>query len=72
MIVYYHEELYIIETKIWHGQKANEEAEEQLLSYMKSYRQDKGYLLTFNFNKTKTQGIREIAVGKKTLIEAVV
>ncbi|HIZ23410.1 MAG TPA: GxxExxY protein, partial [Candidatus Blautia faecigallinarum] len=54
------------------GQKANEEAEEQLLSYMKSYRQDKGYLLTFNFNKTKTQGIREIAVGKKTLIEAVV
>lgn len=72
VIVYYHEELYIIETKIWHGQKANEEAEEQLLSYMKSYRQDKGYLLTFNFNKTKTQGIREIAVGKKTLIEAVV
>jgi len=72
VIVYYHGELFIIETKIWHGSKANKEAENQLLGYMKSYHQDIGYLLTFNFNKTKQRGMKEVKVEGKTLIEVMV
>ena len=72
IIVYYHEELFIIETKIWRGSKANKEAKEQLLGYMNAYHQDRGYLLTFNFNKTKEQGVKEVKLGRKTLVEATV
>lgn len=72
VIVYYHGELFIIETKIWRGSKANKEAENQLLGYMKSYHQDMGYLLTFNFNKTKQRGMKEVKVEGKTLIEIMV
>lgn len=72
VIVYYNRDLFIIETKIWHGAKANKEAEEQLLGYMESYHQDTGYLLTFNFNKTKKQELREVKIEGKTLIEAIV
>lgn len=72
VIVYYHGELFIIETKIWYGAKANREAEEQLLGYMKSYHQDRGYLLIFNFNQSKKQGVREVKIEGKTLIEVTV
>ncbi|MGN0465346.1 MAG: AAA-like domain-containing protein [Lachnospiraceae bacterium] len=72
VIVYYNRDLFIIETKIWHGSKANKEAEKQLLGYMKSYHQDIGYLLTFNFNKNKKQESREVKIEGKTLIEVIV
>ncbi len=72
VIVYYHGELFIIETKIWRGSKAHKEAEEQLLGYMESYHQDTGYLLTFNFNKEKKPGIKVVTMTGKTLIEATV
>ena len=72
VIVYYHGELFIIETKIWRGSKAHKEAEEQLLGYMESYHQDTGYLLTFNFNKEKKPGIKVVTMTGKTLIEAAV
>ncbi len=72
VIVYYYEELFIIETKIWHGPKRNEDARNQLMGYMDSYCQKTGYLLTFSFNKTKMQGIKEVRIGDKLLIEAVV
>jgi hypothetical protein len=32
----------------------------------------KGYLLSFNFNKKKKTGIKKITIGDKLLIEAVV
>ena len=32
----------------------------------------KGYMVSFNFNKKKEIGVKEIIVGDKTLIEAVV
>lgn len=72
LIVYYHEEFFIIETKVWRGEKAHLKGEQQLLGYMENYKQDKGYLLTFNFNKIKQQGIREVEINGKVLIEAMV
>lgn len=72
VIVDYLGEQFIIELKIWHGGEFNERGEEQLIDYLNYYHQDKGYLLSFNFNKKKEQGIKELQIGSKTIIEAVV
>lgn len=32
----------------------------------------KGYMLSFNFNKNKKIGVKEVVLGEKLLIEAVV
>ena len=46
--------------------------EEQLVRYLDDYHINKGYMLSFNFNKKKQIGVREIAAGDKVLVEAVV
>lgn len=63
---------YIIELKIWHGQKYNEDGEKQLSDYLDSYGLKTGYLLTFSFNDNKKAGIKTIQYKDKTLIEAIV
>ncbi len=68
----YLSEQFIVELKIWHGEEYNERGEEQLADYLDYYRKDKGYLLSFNFNKNKTIGVKDIRIGNKTIVEAVV
>lgn len=63
---------YIIEMKVWRGNAYNERGEEQLLGYLDHYHLNKGYMLSFNFNRNKTPGVKEIRIGDKFLIEAVV
>ena len=63
---------YIVELKILHGQKYNEDGEKKLSDYLDSYRLKTGYLLTFSFNKNKQTGIKTVKYEDKTLIEAVV
>lgn len=53
VIVDYNSQQYIIEMKIWHGEEYNNRGEKQLISYLDSYHQDKGYMISFNFNKNK-------------------
>lgn len=72
IIVDYRGEQYIIETKIWRGNEYNLRGERQLVDYLKDYHKDKGYMVSFNFNKKKKTGVYEIVVGDKILIEAVV
>lgn len=72
IIVDYLGEQFIIELKIWHGNEYNERGEKQLTDYLDYYHQDKGYLLSFNFNKKKETGVKEITLGNKRIIEAVV
>ena len=72
VIVDYHGEQYIIEMKLWHGNEYNVRGEKQLVQYLDDYHKKKGYMLSFNFNKKKQPGVREIIIGDKTLIEAVV
>ena len=40
--------------------------------YLEDYHVDKGYMLSFNFNRKKQSGIRKIIVNEKTIVEAVV
>lgn len=63
---------FIIEMKIWHGDEYNKRGEKQLAEYLDSYKQDKGWLLSFNFNKNKKVGITTIECDGKTIVEAVV
>lgn len=72
VIVDYRGEQFIVELKIWHGNEYNERGEEQLMDYLDYYHKDRGYMLSFNFNKNKNVGVREIRLGNKTIVEAVV
>ena len=72
MIVDYLGEQFIIEMKIWHGPEYNERGKKQLVDYLDTYHVEKGYLLSFNFNKKKEIGVHEIEVDGKKIIEAVV
>ncbi len=72
IIVDYLGEQFIIELKIWHGNEYNERGEKQLAEYLDYYDKNKGYLLSFNFNKKKETGVKHIVLGDKTIVEAVV
>ena len=72
IIVDYRGEQYVIEMKVWRGEEYNRRGEEQLVDYLDAYHKDKGYMVSFNFNRKKQIGVREIAVGGKILIEAIV
>lgn len=62
----------IVEMKIWHGNEYNKRGEKQLLGYLEDYHLDKGYMLSFNFNEKKSVGVKEIQIGNKVIVEAVV
>ena len=72
VIVDYSGQQYIIELKIWRGEEYNTEGEQQLSEYLDYYRIDKGYLLSFNFNKKKQSGVHTIELNGRTIVEAVV
>lgn len=72
LVIDYRGEQYIIEMKVWHGKAYNERGEEQLSCYLDYFHLDKGYMLSFNFNKKKEIGVKDIVLGDKVLIEAVV
>ena len=44
----------------------------ELAEYLNYFHQEKGYMISFNFNKKKEIGVRELRVEGKTIIEAVV
>lgn len=72
VIVDYLGEQFIVELKIWRGDEYHERGEEQLADYLDYYHKEKGYLLSFNFNKTKETGVKEVRIGNKVIVEAVV
>ncbi len=71
VIIDYLGKQYIIELKIWHGERYNEAGERQICDYLDYYGLSTGYMLSFNFNKEKETGVKEVLVNGKTLIEAV-
>ena len=72
VIVDYLGERFVVELKIWHGNAYHERGEKQLADYLEYYHLEKGYMLSFSFNKKKQIGVRKIKIGTKTVIEAVV
>ncbi len=72
VIVDYLGKQFIIELKIWRGEEYNKRGKEQLFDYLNYYKQKKGYLLSFNFNKKKKTGVQEIEYHGKRIVEVVV
>lgn len=72
VIVDYLGEQFVVELKIWHGNEYNERGEEQLAGYLDYFHLKKGYMLSFNFNKKKEIGVKELRAGGKIIVEAVV
>ena len=63
---------YIVEIKIWRGDEYNKRGERQLAEYLEAYHVNGVYLLSFNFNKKKVRGIKEVLVDGKRILEVVV
>lgn len=72
VIVDYRGEQFVIEMKVWRGNAYHERGEKQLLEYLEHYHLDKGYMLSFNFNKKKEIGMKTIHLKEKMIVEAVV
>lgn len=73
LVVDYRGERFVVELKIWHGDAYNKRGEKQIAEYLENYGLKKGYMISFNFNKKKKEiGVKEIVVGDKVLVEAVV
>ncbi len=72
IIIDYKGKRFIIELKIWRGEEYNARGEKQLFDYLEYYREEKGYLLSFNFNKNKETGIRKLEFKGKRIFEVVV
>lgn len=72
VIVDYQGEQFVVELKIWRGNEYHTRGEAQLLEYLNHYHLDKGYMLSFNFNKKKRVGVKQVVIHDKVLIEAVV
>lgn len=72
VIIDYGGEQTIVELKVWRGNAYHERGESQLLDYLDYYHLEKGYMLSFNFNKQKEIGVKEMLLDGKVLIEAMV
>lgn len=72
IIVDYKGKRFIIELKIWHGNEYNLRGQKQLFDYLDYYKEDKGYLLSFNFNKNKKTGVNEWEYDGRKIMEVVV
>lgn len=72
LVIDYRGEQFVVELKVWRGNAYNERGEMQLTDYLDHFHLKKGYMLSFNFNKRKKIGVREIVLGDKILIEAIV
>lgn len=72
LVIDYLGEQFVIELKVWRGDAYNLRGEKQLCSYLEYFHLKKGYMLSFNFNKKKEIGVKEIVLGDKLIVEAVV
>ena len=72
MIIDYLGVQYVIEMKIWRGDAYNTRGEKQLTEYLDFYHINKGYMLSFNFNKSKVSGSKTMQFGDKEIFEVVV
>ncbi len=72
LVIHYLGKKYVIEMKIWHGDRYNAKGEKQLMDYLDSYGLDTGYLLSFSFNKKKKPGVEIVRIGDKIVYEGIV
>ncbi len=67
LVISYNEKRYIIELKIWRGEKYHQKGLKQLSEYIDNYSIKEGYLLIFNFNKNKEFKSENIKFNDKNI-----
>ena len=73
LVVNYERQEFVVELKIWRGEKYEEDGKQQLADYLKIRGLQKGYLLTFDLSKTPNRSEPQwIEVSGKRIFEAVV
>ena len=72
IVVYYGGKRYIIELKLWYGEREHERAYHQLLGYMNAQGEKEGYLLTFDFRQQKEPRAEWIELEGKKIYDCVV
>lgn len=72
MIISFNKKEYILELKLWYGQKHHEESLKQMGRYLESRNQDTGYLVAFNFNSNKEFTSHWTEVEGKKIFEILV
>ena len=74
IVVDFNKDQFIVELKIWDGDKTKEKAYEQLLGYMNTKNADKGYLLIYDFRKNVKKELRTewIQLGDKKIFCVIV
>jgi len=72
VIVDYLGQQYIIELKIWRGERYNAAGERQISEYLAYWNLNTGYMLSFNFNRKKEPGVKRVQIGDKVLFEGTV
>ena len=72
IVITYNKKQYIIELKIWHGEKYEEKGIDQLVRYLDIQNEGEGYMVIFNFNKNKEYTKEWIEVDGKKIFEVIV
>lgn len=70
VIIDYLGQRYIIEMKIWHGDRYNADGEKQICDYLDYFNLQTGYMLSFNFNQKKKVGVERKNINDKVVYEA--
>ena len=63
---------YVIELKVWRGERYHEKGERQIKEYLGHFGLRVGYLLSFDFRRGKEPGVERIAFGDAVLFEGTV
>lgn len=69
LVVQYGRYKYIIELKLWNGEKYHEEGKSQLANYLNIENLDTGYLVIFDFREKKENHYREYKYKNKSIFE---
>ena len=72
LVIHYPGRRYIVEMKIWRGERYNADGEKQICEYLDRFGLTTGYLLSFSFNNNKSPGVYPVHVGNKLLYEGIV
>lgn len=68
IVITYNNFRYIVELKIWRGEKYHEKGIKQLSEYLDIHNLSYGYLIVFNFNKSKEYKEENLQVGNKEML----
>ena len=72
IVIHYLGRRYVIELKIWRGERYNADGEKQISEYLDYFGLSTGYMLSFCFNKNKKPGVEMVHVGDKLIYEGTV